>query len=90
MGMPDSVRAGEFGLLQLEFHLESDGSQEGFEMVEEVLLGYSGIKVEKVEKLPLHQVHLSQGKAEAFEALHRGVSCPVLVLRTRVVQVLGR
>jgi hypothetical protein len=81
MRVPHSLGA-KFGLLLLEFHLESNGSQEGFEVLEEVLFRHSGVEVEQVKKLPLHQVHLSQSKPEAFESLHRGISCPVLVLRT--------
>lgn len=88
MRMPVTVMAGQFCLFLLEFHLEADRGEEWLEMVEEVLLRYSGVKVQEVEELPLHQVHLCQTEPEAIESLHRSVSCPMLVLWARVVQIL--
>lgn len=57
-------------------------------MVEEVLLRYSGVEVQEIQHLPLHQVHLCQSKAKPFESFDRSVSSPVFVLGARVVQIL--
>jgi hypothetical protein len=44
MRMPVSVAADELSFLLLQFHLEADWGEEGLEMLEEILLGYSGFE----------------------------------------------
>jgi hypothetical protein len=88
--MPVPVVVRELGLFLLEFHLEADGSQEWFEVVEEILLRDSGVKVKEIQHLPLHQVDFGQTESEALESSQCGVPCPMLVLGTGVVQVIGR
>lgn len=78
--MPVSVMVGELGLFFLQLHLEADGSEEWFEVVEKILLRHSGIEIEEVQELSLHQVDFSQPKTEALEPSDGGVSRPVLVL----------
>jgi hypothetical protein len=79
----------EFWSLVTKFQLEADRSQEGLEVVEEVLLGDSGFKVEKIQHLPFHQVDLGETKPKALVTLDCSVPCPVLVLWRGVVEILG-
>lgn len=58
-------------------------------MVEEIFLRHAEVEVEEVEQLSFHEVDLDQTKAKAVVTLDAGVSGPVLVLGTRVVDILG-
>jgi hypothetical protein len=82
----------QFRLLDLHLDLSepgSDGVEEGLEVEEEVLFCDPGVPIQEVQHLPLHQVDLGQRKPEAVVSLDAAIVCPVLVLRTRVVEVLG-
>ncbi len=68
--------------LLLVLDLDSDGSEEGFQMREEIFVGDLEIPVEEEEKLPLHQVDLCNRETKAFVAPDATISRPVLVLRT--------
>ena len=59
-------------------------------MGEEVLVGDLEIPVKEEEELPFHQVDLRHRKSKAFITPDATISGPMLVLRTRVVQVLRR
>ncbi len=58
-------------------------------MMEEVFFCHAEVEVEEVEELSFHKVDLGQAEAKPVMPLHTGISGPVLVLRTRIVQVLG-
>lgn len=89
MGMP-MVVAGHLGFLLLDFHVETDRSEERLEMLQQVLLGHPSVEVQEIQELPLHQIHLGQSESKAIESLDRCISCPMFVLRARIVQVLSR
>lgn len=80
MRLPLSL-AVELVLLVLKLELESNGCQEGLEVIEEVLLRHSAVEVEEVQHLSFHQIDFSQAKREPIVSLHCSVSCPVFVLR---------
>ena len=89
--MPVSVSAGELCelcLFLLKLQLEANRGQEGFKVVEQILLSHTSVEVEQVQQLSLHQVDLRQAESESFETFDGSVSCPMLVLRAGVVQVL--
>ena len=83
--------AGIFSALELGlFLLKADGSEEGLKVGEEILICDSQIPVKEEEELLLHEVNFCDGEAEALEAFHRRIPCPVFILGRAVIQVLGR
>lgn len=57
-------------------------------MMKEIFLCDAKIEVEEVEQLPFHQIDFCKAKAKTIITLHVCVSCPVLVFRTGIVQIL--
>ncbi len=80
--LADLKQALHLFLLLLVLDLDSDGSEEGFQMCEEILVGDLQIPVEEEEKLPFHQVDLRHGEAKASITPDAAMSCPMLVLWT--------
>ena len=78
----------QFLLFVSQLKLQSNRCKEGLEVVEKILLAHSAVPVQQVQQLSFHQVDLSQRKAEAIITFHACVSSPMLVLRTRVIQIL--
>lgn len=78
-----------FALTFLGYQALAVGDQEGLEACEEIFFGDAEIPVQKEEELAFHEIDLGKGEAKSFIALHYGVSGPMLVLRARVVEVLG-
>jgi hypothetical protein len=72
----------------LKFQLEANGCQEWFEVVEQVLLGDSAVKVKEVKHLPFHQINFGQGKAKPLVPLDSRVPSPMFVLGRRVIEIL--
>lgn len=76
--------------LHVELHLESNRSQERLKMIQEIKFCDPCVPVEQEQQLAFHQVDLCQSKTKPIVALDRRISSPVLVLRARIVEVLGR
>jgi len=67
--------------------LQPDRGEERLEMIKQILLRDPDVEVEEVQELSLHQVDLCQPKSEPIASFHARVSCPVLVLGARVIQI---
>lgn len=65
-----------------DWRVESVLTEEGLEIVDNLLLGDGEVVVEEEEELLLHKVYLLLGE-------HLRVAAPMLVLWGRVVEVLG-
>jgi hypothetical protein len=70
----------ELRALVLKLKLKSDRSQEGLEVVEEILLSNLAVEVQQVKHLPFHQINLRQCESESIIALDSRVPSPMLVL----------
>jgi hypothetical protein len=66
----------------------TDWGQEGLQMLIKIIWADPQVPVQEEEHLLLHEVDLCDGKAEVREATDGCVSCPVLVLWRRVVEIL--
>lgn len=75
--------------LELDLELCADGRQKGLKVVEEIHFCHPELEVEEIQKLPFHQVNFCQTEAKAVITLDTGVSGPVFILGTRIVQVFG-
>ena len=81
---------GNPGLLGLARLPDADGSEEGLEVVVEIIFFNAEVPVEEAQKLLLHEVDLGDGEAKVLVSSNGTVPSPVLVLGRRVVKVLGR
>ena len=73
----------------LLFHTVTDRSQERLQISQEILLRDTSLPVQQEEQLTLHQVHLGQREAKSVKSFDSSIPSPMLVLRTRVIQVFG-
>lgn len=66
----------------------TDRSKEWFEVAVKVLFSDTKVPLKQSKKLLLHEVDLGQAEAKIIETADGSVSCPVLVLWGRVVEIL--
>lgn len=80
----------EPGLLGLAGLVDTDGSQEGFEVGVEILGVDAKVPVKEEKELLLHEVDFGDGETKVLIPANSSVPGPVLVLGRRVVEVLCR
>jgi len=66
-----------------------DGDEEWFKVEEKVLFCNPHVPIQKIQHLSFHQVHFRYRETEALVSLDAAIVCPMLVLRTRVIEVFG-
>lgn len=76
----------EVGLLLLK----ADGSEEGLQVGEKILVCDSQIPVQEEEELLFHEVNFCDREAETLEAFHRRIPSPVFIFGRAVIQIFGR
>lgn len=69
--------------------LSPNGPEEGVEVGIEIFVSDSKVPIQQVQQLFFHQIHLVHRESKLFVSSHRRVACPMLVLRGRVVEILG-
>lgn len=72
----------------LDLEPTTNRTQERLQMREQFILRNTSLPIKQEEQLPLHKVHFGEREPEPIIPLDDRIPCPVLVLGTRVVEVL--
>lgn len=75
-------------LMLLDLEPATNRTQERLQVREQFILRNTSFPIKQEEQLPLHEVHLRQREPEPIIPLDDRVPRPVLVLGTRVIEVL--